>query len=182
MNTTDIRMLWVYAGELWGSTFQVPDDSRLRQVKEQVWLDVLGDLDAALVRRAMVNLRAHFAPTPQELREASLELARAESGARAKPDTDEALAELYRLVSRYGYVRPSEALAAAEKFHPALAAVIQAIGWQEVCEDSEPGVFRGQFRVLYEQASTRIIRAEQPQAPVLAAVRELAGQLKSGDE
>jgi hypothetical protein len=175
-------MLWVYAKELWGATFEIPSDQRARDVKLRVWLDVLGDLDAALVRRTMVSLRSHFAPTPQELRDAALDLARAEAGERPAPDADEALAELHRLISHFGYMRPEKAAEAAQSFHPALGAVIRALGWQAVCEDTSEAVLRGQFRTLYEQAKSRVVRAEQTPAPVLAAVASFAAQLGAGDE
>lgn len=176
MKAPDVRMLWAYAAELWGSTFTIPDSQALRQVKERVWLDVLGDLDAELVRRAMVSMSVHFAPTPVELREAAQALAASRIDGEAPHDAQEALKELHGLVARYGYMRPAEALTAADAWDPALGAVIRTLGWLQICTDDNEAVFRGQFRVLYETASSRILRAARPVAPILAS----AGQLEAG--
>lgn len=168
MNDSDIKRLWIYCQEAWGSTFTIPEDAVRREVKLQHWRDVLGDLDANLIRRTVVGLDVHFAPTPSELRACALDRMRFESGARALPDSDEALSELMRLIGRYGYTNEAAALAAATAFSPALKAVIDAMSWAEICADENPAVFRGQFRHLYEVAAGRIKREAAVPAPALA--------------
>jgi hypothetical protein len=158
----------MYCGEVWGSTFTIPEDENLRGVKLEAWRDALGDLNVNLVRRALVGSDSHFALTPYELRVIALERARAERGELPRPSSDQALEELHRLIARYGYTRPVEALAEAERFDPALLSVVRSIGWLEICKDENPGVFRGQFRVLYESARERHERECAPLAPALA--------------
>jgi hypothetical protein len=174
MTDPEIKILWLYCQEAWGSTFTIPADEHRREIKLQFWRDVLEDLDANLVRRAVASSDAHFALTPQELRKVAIEIGNAEAGVGGAKDHDEALGELYRLISVYGYVRPDEAIAAAEEFSPILAATIRSMGWAEICADEDPGVFRGQFRKLYESASMRIDRTSRPLAPILAAALETA--------
>ena len=181
MTDAEIMMLWVYARGLWRS-FEIPADDRSQQVNIRVWRNELGHLDASLVQRAMHTHRSEFPPSPIALHALADDLARAEAGERPAPDADEALAELHRLISHFGYMRPEKAAEAAQSFHPALGAVIRALGWQAVCEDTSEAVLRGQFRTLYEQAKSRVVRAEQTPAPVLAAVASFAAQIGAGDE
>lgn len=178
MNSTEIRQLWLYAQEIWGATFVIPDDEVRRAVKLQVWLDVLGDLDVDLVRRTVVGMDSHFAPTPPELRAAALERQRLESGERKTPDVDQVLEELRRLVSHHGHWDEFGALDAAAEFHPSLLAAINAMGWFNICASEEPEVMRGQFRHIYEVASSRIERESFALAPAIANhIAELANTM-----
>lgn len=167
MTNTEIKMLWVYCQEIWGSTFTISEDSDRREVKLQAWHDSLSDLDVNLVRRALVANDSHFALTPHEIRVSALDRMRAERGEKPRPSCDQALEELHRLIHAFGYTHPSEALEAAEKFDGALAGVIRSIGWDEICQDENPGVFRGQFRMLYETVSHRLDRETAVLAPAL---------------
>jgi len=166
-------MLWIYAKEVWGSTFDIPSDPRAREVKTQVWLDVLGDLDAGIVRRTMASSGAHFAPTPPELRRLVHERMAVESGQAPTPDYDQALRKLNELVSRCGahwhntQGRRSP-LELAEEFHPALADAIRAMRWENICASTSPETFRAQFREVWQSAAGRHERTRFPGPPLLS--------------
>lgn len=190
MDATEVRMLWVYAKELWGTTFEIPADQRSRAVKEQVWLDILGDLDPGLIRRTMAASGLHFAPTPPEIRQLAQERQRVESGEPPIPDYDQALVKLRELVGRYGsyytvngsFGSKPTLKAAAIEFHPALWETIAALGWQEICASTNPETFRAQFREVYRSVTGRLERRSVTPPPILAAAAELSRQLGRGDD
>ena len=77
METDRIHELIVYGTVLWPRTFTAPTDDVTLALTVQVWQDVLGDLDPAQVRAAMAAWPGRFPPTPRELRDATLAVARA---------------------------------------------------------------------------------------------------------
>lgn len=179
MSTEDRRlqidMLWLYAHEVWPKLFELPASPMVADVKWQVWQDILGDLDAGLLRRAITAAASsQYPPSPGELRTLALRLRSIEANESLAPDPDEAWAEVrkaFHRVGRYGTPQWS---------HPALAAAVDAMGWEQLCDspDGDPTT-RAQFRGFYESARARIVAAEHPM-PGLARGRETPALVRGG--
>lgn len=130
----------------------------------EVWTEHLADIDDALLTMAVRNHieRSQWIPSIAEIRASAVSLMRQASP--ADQDWNEAYAELQRLILSHGYVsKPDFA-------NPALAETVRTLGgWQQVCWNEDPeGVFRGQFRDVYQVVIARMERRVQ-QSP---AVRE----------
>jgi hypothetical protein len=171
----DVLTLWLVAREIW-DRFDIPESADLRRVKEQVWLDVLGDLDGELVRAALVDLSAReFPPAVGTIREAALRLSAAEASGSRIPDPDEAWAEVSAAVRAVGRYR------APEFSHPAVGAAVELIGWTTICDSQDDGSDR--FVATYRAVLRRAARAIPP--PILAArvpalAKSQVGELDSG--
>ena len=130
----------------------------------EVWIEHLSDIEDALLAMAVKNHieRSQWIPSVAEIRASAVSLMRQASP--ADQDWNEAYAELQRLILSHGYVsKPDFA-------NPALAETVRTLGgWQQVCWNEDPeGVFRGQFRDVYQVVIARMERKVQ-QSP---AVRE----------
>lgn len=157
----DIAQLLLYASVLWPRTFVAPASDAELQVVESVWMDVLGFLPLAELRRAMVQWTGHWPPTPQELRSVVLE------NMAPIPDYTQALSEIAAEVRRVGWIGQPEFS------HKAIAeAVVGMGGWLAVCTSENPETFRAQFRDIYKTVAQRaaVTRLElfQGAAPELA--------------
>ena len=166
METDRIHELIVYGTVLWPRTFAAPTDDITLALTVQVWQDVLGDLEPAQVRAAMAAWAGRFPPTPRELRDASLGVARAVAGVTPAPDVDEALAEVERAIHLVGY------MGQPEWSHPAIAHAVAAVGgWADgICHTSNPSATRAHFIAAYKSAVARGISESEPAMPILAGV------------
>lgn len=126
---------------------------------------LLLDLDAGLVLAAVDALAAEgreFAPPPGVVRLRATTLAHP-----ALPDLDQALEEVRAAVAHFGIYRTPEFS------HPAIEAAVNAIGWDEVCNSTNPEAFRAHFLRLYGTVGERAKReAASPES-----VRELVAGL-----
>ena len=128
----------------------------------EVWQEELADLPDDLLSVACRNHRERsvWPPSIAEIRASAVSLMRQASP--ADQDWNEAYAELQRLILSVGYTgKPDFA-------NPALAETVRTLGgWQQVCwnEDKE-GVFRGQFRDVYQVVIARMERKVQQSATV----------------
>lgn len=137
--------------------------SQLEDMRD-VWLEDLADLEDNLLSMACRNYRersgSDWLPSISQIRTSAVSLMRQASP--ADQDWNEAYAELQRQISAVGYIgKPDFA-------NPALAETVRCLGgWQQVCwnEDKE-GVFRGQFRDVYQVVIARMERNVQ-QSPVV---------------
>lgn len=159
MNDIEIKTLWVYAREIWPLGFEIPADTRAVAVKLQVWRDILGDLDAGVVRRTLTQAsRQTFPPPPGELRDRAVKLRAVESGEPVAPDIDQAWAEINRSFGSPGRNgTPSWS-------HPALAAAVNSIGWDTMCDTltEDMGTLRAHFARYYDAATRRHTETAAP--------------------
>lgn len=137
-----------------------------------VWLEHLGDLDDALLAVAVKNHieRSQWLPSIAEIRASAVSLMRQASP--ADQDWNEAYAELQRQIGLVGYTgKPDFA-------NPALAETVRTLGgWQQVCWNEDPeGVFRGQFRDVYQVVIGRMER----KVTQSAAVRQFVEMMTAG--
>lgn len=116
----------------------------------KVWADMLGDIDINLLFAAVKKYCAtnKWPPTIAEIRESVLQI--------AKPDTEttaaDAWGEVMSAVKTYGIYREEEALASLS---PKTRKIVEYISWREICISENIDVIRGQFRMMYEQVSSR---------------------------
>jgi hypothetical protein len=138
------------------------------------------DLDDNLLAAAIKNHRerSQWLPSIAEIRSSAVSLMRQASP--ADQDWNEAYAELQRLISSVGYISKPEFN------NPALAETVRTLGgWQQVCWNEDPeGVFRGQFRDVYNVVIARMERKVQQSPAVrgfIASMTPSAPQIEAGD-
>jgi hypothetical protein len=163
MDEAETRLLWEYAAQAWPN-YPVPPTPEERRMRVQVWRDMLGDLDAGLVRAALAALSgSDFFPPLGVVRERATALVAELAGEPPIPDVDEAWREVTTAFGRIGrYATPVWS-------HPAIGATVDAIRWQEMCDSTDQGVLRGQFARLYGVCRDRIARQAVPAPPAVAA-------------
>jgi hypothetical protein len=146
-----------------------------------VWLEHLSDMDDGLLTAAVKNHieRSQWLPSIAEIRASAVSLMRQASP--ADQDWNEAYAELQRQIGLVGYIgKPDFA-------NPALAETVRTLGgWQQVCWNEDPeGVFRGQFRDVYQVVISRMERKVQQSGAVRQFIEAMradhAPALPSGD-
>lgn len=145
-----------------------------------VWQEDLTDLDDNLLAAAIKNHRerSQWLPSIAEIRASAVSLMRQASP--ADQDWNEAYAELQRLIGSVGYIGKPEFA------NPALAETVRTLGgWQSVCwnEDLE-GVFRGQFRDVYQVVIARMERkvTQSPEVRAfIASMTPTTPQIKAPD-
>lgn len=167
MQSDEIPQLLLYATKLWPRTFVAPQNEDELAVTQLVWMDALGDIDAEVLRAAMLSWSDHWPPTPMELRGAALDQRALEAGHRGAPGADEAWKEFrtnYRVDDDWS--------------HPAVAAAARSLGCKAYGNSSESDemAWRAHFIKLYEVAVKRHRTDTSPLPPLLA--RRAEGPLK----
>lgn len=117
----------------------------------ELWHELLGDLEFNLAIAAVKKLilESPFPPTIADIRKRAVEIM---TPAEDKIDASTAWGEVVHAIRMFGYPRPQEAL---ESMSPRTRKVVEQMGWQEICQATEPGVVRGQFLRMYEAYSAR---------------------------
>lgn len=131
------------------------------------YADVVAAVDALAIESP------RWFPGPGELRTRALELGSPEGGA---PGPDEAWGEVVRERSRAGqYVGTALSDRTLSFSHPAIAAVVEALGWAELCTSTNEVADRAHFVRLYAERVTRL-RVDRATPPsVAAAIARAAG-------
>lgn len=162
MNSNEFRQMLLYGKILWPRQWIVPTDKETLDLMESVWSEALGDLNPALIKAAMVKWEGNWPPNPSELRRAALELL--ESGVDSlRPSWEQAWKELNDAVKRVGsYGSPAWS-------HPTVAEAVETLGYKEYCMSltAESGMWRAQFRQIFENISARWQRAHRPEPPAV---------------
>jgi hypothetical protein len=173
VDKTEAKMLWLYVRETWPH-YQLPQTEEELSIREQVWLDVLGDVDARMVR-AVLTTMAHreFAPAPGQIREA-VESALMSSDGTAAPDPDEAWREVHQAVGN------PDMRDDPQWSHPAIGDAVRAMGWKDyrMSQTEAEGTWRAHFLRFYETARKRHRTQMGLGLPPAAAVLELAPALR----
>lgn len=174
MQETEIRVLWEYAAQAWPN-YTIPTTPEQRRIRIEVWSDMLGDLEAGLVRAALGSLSGReFFPPLGIVRDTAALLQNQIDGVPSVPDVDQAWDEVTWALQHVGRREPPQWT------HPAIAATVRALNWNEICNCGELGVMRGQFARLYETCKGRVERERVPPPPALAAF--IANGLKRVDD
>jgi hypothetical protein len=154
MDNREANVLWLYMAEVWPH-YRVPETVEEIELREQVWLDLLGDLEPNLVRAVIANMATReFAPTPGQIREAADE-AVARMRHEHAPDPDEAWREVRMAVGVHIFRDGEEA--GPEWSHPAIADAVRAMGWRDFCNSptDDSAIWRAHFLRFYGTAVTR---------------------------
>ncbi len=161
MQRTDVLMLLRYTGELWPN-YKLPADAPSVDLRVQAWLDVLGDLEPAAVRAALVACSAEdFAPPPGRLRELVIEHVIGEV-----PDVVQAWAEFLNACRHGIYDEPvwtNEVIAEAARCFDVRALAVSD-------EADLENVTQAHFRRVYEIVAARWRREHSADAPAIAAL------------
>lgn len=124
------------------------------------YLDVVAAVDSLAVESP------RWFPGPGELRVRALELGQPEGGA---PAADEAWGEVVRERHRAGmFAGTPQSDRQLEWSHPAIAAVVDAMGWAELCVSENEVADRAHFVKLYGERVTRL-RVDRATPPTVAA-------------
>lgn len=124
------------------------------------YLDVCAAVDALAIESP------RFFPGPGELRVRALEVAAPEGGA---PSGDEAWGEVVRERHRAGQYAGTALSDRALTFsHPAITAVVDALGWSALCTSENEVADRAHFLRLYAERVTRL-RVDRATPPSVAA-------------
>lgn len=151
MNDRDVRTLLALVTNWWPTVPFKTDDM---ESVAKAWRIVLADitLDEATLVLAEVSRRGvPFPPTPGDVAKRVLD-ARDRRAGIAAPDVDEAWAEVQQGIRRCGLVAGPP-----EWTHTAIAAVVRAIGWRELCMSDNPDVVRAHFLRMYAPAVERVV-------------------------
>lgn len=124
----------------------------------KTWHAILHDIDyheAAVLLTDLSRAGATFPPPPGVIVKTVLDMRDRIAGVRA-PDVDEAWAEVQRGVSSHGYVNGQPVWS-----HPAVAAVVAAITWRELCMSTNQDTIRAHFLRMYDPALKRIVNDQR---------------------
>jgi hypothetical protein len=171
MNKREATELLAYAGEVWPN-YHLPSNPNQFDMRVTVWMDILGDLDASLLRTVIARLAGRdFPPTPGQVRQEALRAL--DLGI---PDPDLMLAEVQRAISECGYMGvPSWS-------HPAVSDAVTAFGgWLRICESENEDARRAHLLQAYESAASRHLRDAALPTDLPAIGRRVDDELEAGD-
>lgn len=168
MNHQEIRNLIAFVIHAWPSVPWRNDDSKPIVA---AWHTILADIELGEATAVLVGVAragVEFPPTPGVLAKAVLDMRDTIAGRRA-PDADQAWAEIQHGISTRGYVNGQP-----EWSHPAVAAVVSALTWRELCLGTNHDTMRAHFLRLYGTAVDRVVRDERSLA---LEPRRIGGEL-----
>jgi hypothetical protein len=122
----------------------------VNEVKGQLFFELLGDLEYAVVQMAVKKymLTSEFPPTVADIRKLAIEI--------INPDMlvtgADAWGEVTKAMQNYGSWRVNEAL---ESMNEKTRQVVKCIGFQNICMTENIDVMRGQFMKMYSQVDER---------------------------
>lgn len=153
------------------------DDQREMVV---AWQMVLRDISLDEAQAVVVDYSRRgdqFPPAPGAIAKHVLDARDRASGAGA-PDVDQAFTEVMNGVRQRGLP-----WGPPEWSHPAIAAVVQAISWRELCESTNPEAMRAHFFKLYEVGARRDTNDRRSVLTngLPAAFNQAVGQLQPGN-
>ena len=147
MTKDEFKMLAAGMKAVYASQNFLPDREAMA-----IWYKLVEDIDynaaAAAVQKHMCTNR--FPPTPADIRQQC-----ASFTAEAKSDWLQGWGYIGRVMSRYGYNRPKEAIAALRGYDPIAGDVAERLGWQNLCMSENQAADRANFRQAYESIQSR---------------------------
>lgn len=160
----EVARLLLALENLWPTVpVRTPDPAFQVQVWQRVLVDIsLSEAEVVLIDYARSG--AEFPPTAGVIAERALTMRERAAGT-YPPDADQALAEVRHYTSTRGLTHGQP----EHWSHPAVADVVKAIGWRELCLADNPDVMRGQFTRIYSDIRARRL-AEQRRTPAMRAL------------
>lgn len=152
MNDREAATLIGACSQLWPN---VPMQAQYGPTMIRLWAAVLTDVTIDEAERAVVahsRSGAQFPPAPGEIARLALD-ARASASGDLTPDADEAWAEIMAAVSSRGWYRG----APDTWSHPAVAAAVVALGWDEICH-GDAMITRAHFVRMFPSIAARSTR------------------------
>lgn len=117
----------------------------------EVYFEMLKDLPYELTMAAVKKVVAQdeypTLPTIGKLRKAAQDLCRMD-----RLSAPEAWGAVLKAVQRHGYYGEAEAM---EKLPENVGAVVEMVGWRDICHSDKPDVLRAQFMRMYETVEVR---------------------------
>lgn len=144
------------------------------KLQTKVWSAVLRDVSYTEAETALIEIARSGAPHPPAVGEvlAMVLRLREEASGERSPDADEALGIVLAAVRKRGYSQgPPESWP-----HPAIAAVVSALSWREICLSTNQEALRAHFFRLYDGARRRV----DTQARRSPQARELISGMRQG--
>jgi hypothetical protein len=140
----------------------------------RVYFDLLGDLPApaleAAAKQALLESAYPTLPPVGTLRRLAVEALCAKD---ALPSPEEAWELTRRALVAYGYCREEQGLASLPDGPVRRAA--ECLGWQSLCESTEPEIVRAQYRKAYESLAGRAQRQRLLPAPLVGLLESVGG-------
>lgn len=138
----------------------------------RVYYELLSDLPLPALqlaaKRALLESEYPVLPPVGTLRKLALEAMQAQ-----RPLPAEAWEMCRRAIARWGYCREQQGLASLPDD---VRRAAEVLGWQSLCESTEPEVCRAQFQKAYESLAERRRRTEALPAPMREAIGHLVRQ------
>lgn len=153
------------------SNWHLPEAEDEAEAVIKAWLRVLAPFDNSLVVAAIDSYiveAGQFAPHQGMVAKRAAELQARATGDEV-PGLDEAWAEVQREIARVGWTGALDPQRKPLFTHPTISAAVEAMGWQTLCESTNPEADRAHFFKLYGSATQRATR----DAVMPASVREL---------
>lgn len=126
-------------------------DRDIKRATLDAYFSMLKDLPADLVmaaaRKVIASDEYPTLPTVGKLRKAAQELCHI-----GKLSAPEAWGEALKAVRRHGYCGEAEAM---KELPENIAAVVEMMGWQEICHSEKADVLRAQFMRMYDAVEVR---------------------------
>ncbi len=123
------------------------------ETKEQFdfWYEMLGDIEYRVMQIAIGKLVSElkFAPTIADIRE---QVAAIKTPQENRITAADAWGEVEQAIRKYGYYQQTEAL---DSMSPITRRTVDCIGFRQICLCEEPGVVRGQFLRMFDQAANK---------------------------
>lgn len=171
MTRSELVKLMALVSTYWPH-WSVPTNTDELSAVVNAWERLLGDVpakEAAAAVDAIAVEGERFAPGPGVIRRRALDIA----GGPDAPTEDEAWLEVREGIRRVGSLtRYGEPLPVWS--HPAIGAVVRALGWDELCESENEVADRAHFTRLYRERV--VVERNRQAAPpsVLAAIEAVA--------
>lgn len=173
MNAKQTRDVIAFVLHSWPS---VPwrNDEMVPLIK--AWHLILMDVDvdeAIAVLADLARSGAPFPPPPGVIVKTVLDMHDSIAGTRV-PDADEAWAEIQRGIASHGFVNGQP-----EWSHVAVASVVSALTWRELCMSTNPDTIRAHFLRLYDTAARRVTSEQRSVARAALNSPARLGELPS---
>jgi hypothetical protein len=150
----EANLLIQACAQLWPT---VPMQAQYGPQMIRMWAVVLADVslaEAEVVLASCARQGDRFPPAPGVIARGALD-ARARVQGRTVPDVDEAWAEVSAAVRRRGWYQGEGTWS-----HDAVAQIVRAVSWDELCHGDEM-VVRAHFIRLYPAVAARAVAAQQ---------------------
>lgn len=124
------------------------------ETKINLWFDLLKDLDFKITLSAVKRLMSSGSPYPPAVSEIRKEVALISAPPELRQDLASAWTEVSRSIRFYG---PCDEELALNSLSPLTRRVVEAIGWERICNE-ESEIVRGQFLRMYKEIRDNVLK------------------------